>query len=57
VASYIFVVPLTAVVIGVILLDEPLGYTLLIGGAFVVGGIYLVNRQSQSKKGAGTNPD
>jgi O-acetylserine/cysteine efflux transporter len=57
VASYIFAVPLTAVVIGVILLDEPLGYTLLIGGAFVVGGIYLVNRQSQSKKGAGTNPD
>jgi drug/metabolite transporter (DMT)-like permease len=57
VASYIFVVPLTAVVIGVILLDEPLGYTLLIGGAFVVGGIYLVNRQPQSKKGAGTSPD
>ncbi len=57
VASYIFVVPLTAVVIGVILLDEPLGYTLLIGGAFVVGGIYLVNRQPQSKKRAGTRPD
>jgi O-acetylserine/cysteine efflux transporter len=57
VASYIFAVPLTAVVIGVILLDEPLGYTLLIGGAFVVGGIYLVNRQPQSKKGAGSSPD
>jgi drug/metabolite transporter (DMT)-like permease len=50
VASYIFAVPLTAVLIGVIFLDEPLGYTLLIGAAFVVGGIYLVNREPRSKK-------
>ena len=49
VASYIFVVPLTAVVIGVVFLDEPLGYTLLIGAAFVVSGIYLVNREPQRK--------
>jgi drug/metabolite transporter (DMT)-like permease len=53
VASYIFVVPLTAVLIGVLFLDEPLGYTLLIGAAFVVSGIYLVNREPRSKKGAG----
>ena len=53
VASYIFVVPLTAVLIGVFFLDEPLGYTLLIGAAFVVSGIYLVNREPRSKKGAG----
>ena len=53
VASYIFVVPLTAVLIGVVFLDEPLGYTLLIGAAFVVSGIYLVNREPRSKKGAG----
>jgi O-acetylserine/cysteine efflux transporter len=52
VASYIFVVPLTAVLIGVLFLDEPLGYTLLIGAAFVVSGIYLVNREPRSKKGA-----
>ena len=57
VASYIFVVPLTAVLIGVIFLGEPLGYTLLIGGAFVVCGIYLVNRQPSSKKGTGTRLD
>jgi drug/metabolite transporter (DMT)-like permease len=56
VASYIFVVPLTAVLIGVLFLDEPLGYTLLIGAAFVVLGIYLVNREPRSKKEAGAHP-
>jgi O-acetylserine/cysteine efflux transporter len=56
VASYIFVVPLTAVLIGVLFLDEPLGYTLLIGAAFVVSGIYLVNREPRSEKGAGAHP-
>jgi O-acetylserine/cysteine efflux transporter len=56
VASYIFFVPLTAVVIGVLFLDEQLSYTLLVGAAFVVSGIYLVNRQPRPKKGAVTNP-
>jgi drug/metabolite transporter (DMT)-like permease len=45
VAAYIFAVPLTAVVIGVVFLDEPLGYALLIGAFLVVCGIYLVNRE------------
>jgi drug/metabolite transporter (DMT)-like permease len=53
VASYIFVVPLTAVLIGVVFLGEPLGYTLLIGAAFVVCGIYLVNREPRSAKKVG----
>ena len=53
VASYIFVVPLTAVLIGVVFLDESLGYTLVVGAAFVVCGIYLVNREPQSAKKAG----
>jgi len=53
VASYIFVVPLTAVLIGVVFLDEPLGYTLVVGAAFVVCGIYLVNREPQSAKKVG----
>ncbi len=44
VASYIFVVPLAAVVIGALLLDEALGPPLLVGAALVVSGIYLVNR-------------
>jgi O-acetylserine/cysteine efflux transporter len=52
VASYIFAVPLTAVLIGVVFLDEPLGYTLLIGAAFVVCGIYLVNREPRRAKKA-----
>jgi drug/metabolite transporter (DMT)-like permease len=50
VAAYIFAVPLTAVIIGVIFLDEPLGYPLLIGAALVVSGIYLVNREPQQVK-------
>ncbi len=50
VASYIFAVPLTAVLIGVVFLEEPLGYTLLIGAAFVVCGIYLVNREPRRTK-------
>ena len=45
VAAYIFAVPLTAVLIGVVFLDEPLGYALLIGACLVVSGIYLVNRE------------
>jgi O-acetylserine/cysteine efflux transporter len=44
VAAYIFAVPLSAVLIGVVFLDEPLGYPLLIGATLVVSGIYLVNR-------------
>ena len=52
VASYIFAVPLTAVLIGVVFLDERLGYTLLIGAAFVVCGIYLVNREPRRAKKA-----
>jgi drug/metabolite transporter (DMT)-like permease len=52
VAAYIFAVPLTAVLIGVVFLDEPMSYTLLIGAALVVCGIYLVNRQPRRSKGA-----
>jgi drug/metabolite transporter (DMT)-like permease len=50
VAAYIFAVPLTAVLIGVVFLDEPLGYALLIGAALVVCGIYLVNREPRRGK-------
>lgn len=44
VSAYIFVVPLTAVLIGVLFLGEPLRATLVVGAALVVSGIYLVNR-------------
>jgi O-acetylserine/cysteine efflux transporter len=50
VAAYIFAVPLTAVLIGVVFLDEPLSYALLIGVALVVSGIYLVNREPPRPK-------
>ncbi len=44
VAAYIFFVPLTAVLLGVLFLGEALSPSLLIGAALVVSGIYLVNR-------------
>jgi O-acetylserine/cysteine efflux transporter len=50
VAAYIFAVPLTAVLIGVIFLDEPLGFSLVIGATLVVYGIYLVNRVPRRSK-------
>jgi O-acetylserine/cysteine efflux transporter len=53
VAAYIFAVPLSAVLIGVVFLDEPLGYPILIGATLVVSGIYLVNREPRpAKEGA-----
>jgi drug/metabolite transporter (DMT)-like permease len=49
VAAYIFAVPLTAVLVGALVLDEPLSYSLLAGAALVVCGIYLVNRPPRGK--------
>lgn len=50
VAAYIFAVPLTAVVMGVLFLGESLSSTLFLGAALVVSGIYLVNRQPAERK-------
>ena len=52
VASFIFVVPLAAVVIGAVVLDETLGLSLLAGAALIVSGIYLVNRIPHATKEA-----
>ncbi len=52
VASFIFVVPLAAVVIGAVLLGEALGPSLLAGAALIVSGIYLVNRRPREIKEA-----
>ena len=52
VASFIFVVPLAAVVIGAVMLDEALGLSLLAGAALIVSGIYLVNRAPREMKEA-----
>jgi drug/metabolite transporter (DMT)-like permease len=53
VAAYIFAVPLTAVLIGALVLDEPLSYSLLVGAALVVCGIYLVNRRPHEEQKPG----
>ena len=50
VAAYIFAVPLTAVLMGALFLDEPLSYSLLVGAALVVCGIYLVNRPPRKER-------
>jgi drug/metabolite transporter (DMT)-like permease len=52
VAAYVFAVPLSAVLIGVVILGEPLGYTLLIGVALVLSGIYLANREPRGARKA-----
>ena len=45
VASYIFFVPIVALVTGGLVLGESLGASLLIGAALVIVGVYLVNRR------------
>ncbi len=44
VAAYVFFVPLVSVLIGALLLDERLSFSLLLGATLVVCGIYLANR-------------
>jgi Predicted membrane protein len=44
VASFTFLIPLVAILIGTMFLHEPFTYTLLIGLVLVLGSIYLVNR-------------
>ena len=56
VASYIFFVPLVAVIIGVVTLGESIGAALLVGSALVVAGIYLANHTPTEKKPAAKEP-
>ncbi|MCM3626984.1 DMT family transporter [Paenibacillus glycanilyticus] len=44
VASFTFLIPLVAILIGTMFLHEPFTYSLLIGLVLVLGSIYLVNR-------------
>ena len=44
VAAYVFFVPIVGIVIGAVILDEPLSPSLLVGTVLVISGIYLVNR-------------
>ena len=47
VSAYLFLVPLIAVLAGVLLLGEPLRAPMAFGGALVAAGIYMVNRTAQ----------
>lgn len=53
VAAFVFAVPVTAILVGAVFLNEPLTYSLLVGTALVVSGIYLVNRRGEEEKSAG----
>jgi len=46
VSAYVFFVPLVSVLLGALFLGEALSPLLLVGAAFVVTGIYLVNKRS-----------
>ena len=50
VASYIFFVPIVALVTGGLLLGESLGASVLIGAALVIVGVYLVNRGQRGRR-------
>ncbi|WP_155592382.1 DMT family transporter [Lysinibacillus cavernae] len=43
-SAYLFLAPFFGVLTGWVLLDEPLKSTLVVGGVFILFGIYLVNR-------------
>ena len=50
---FINLVPVFAVALGVLLLDEPLEASMVTGGALVVGGIFLLNRPEPRRGPAG----
>lgn len=50
VAANMFLVPLVSVLMGVVFLQESVSYYLLVGGGFIVAGIFLVNRTFRSVK-------
>ena len=45
-SSFIFIVPLTAIIFSKILLDEPVRLTTLIGGFLSIIAIYLINKKN-----------
>ena len=49
-ATYIFFVPLVAILVGTVVRHESLSAALLLGAAMVVTGVYLVNRPSRRGK-------
>lgn len=47
---FINLVPVVAVFLGWLLLDEPLSHSLLVGGCCVMAGVWLTNRQNRYRK-------
>lgn len=50
--SWLFLIPLFAVVSGAVLLDEPLGWRVVLGGALIVVGVALTQRDSVTTREA-----
>lgn len=48
-SAFLFLAPFFGVLTGWILLDEPLKRSLVVGGLFIIAGIYLVNRNFTAK--------
>ena len=55
VAVSIFLVPVVAVALGWWLLDETVGWSLVIGTVLVCGGVLLVNVRTSPQTGVGTS--
>ncbi|WP_257352058.1 DMT family transporter [Pseudalkalibacillus decolorationis] len=49
-SAYLFLAPFFGVLTGWLLLDDPLYPSIIVGGLFIIIGIYLVNNNSQKKK-------
>lgn len=49
-SAFLFLAPFFGVLTGWLLLDEPLKFSLLVGGLFIIVGIYLVNRNLTTHK-------
>ncbi|MEQ6353518.1 DMT family transporter [Lysinibacillus sp. M3] len=48
-SAFLFLAPFFGVLTGWVLLDEPLKLSLVVGGLFIIAGIYLVNRNFAAK--------
>jgi drug/metabolite transporter (DMT)-like permease len=57
VASYTFLIPLVAIIIGTLFLHEPFTLSLVIGLVLIVGSIYFVNRKPKKLEILSEKPD
>ncbi|OPA73405.1 EamA family transporter [Paenibacillus selenitireducens] len=57
VASYTFLIPLVAIIIGTLFLNEPFTLSLVIGLVLIVGSIYFVNRKPKKLEILSEKPD